>query len=89
MDSQDVFFGIVAQRSWRCFTIWTVQARLLGLESLLLCILHEGLESTGLVQEVDLDFWGQAGGFKGESEITLEIHRELVLSSDSFRIGIE
>jgi len=38
---------------------------------------------------VDLDFWWQVGGFKGEGEIALEILRELVLSSDSLGVGME
>jgi hypothetical protein len=84
-----VFFGIVAQSSWRGFIKCAVQTRLLGLESFLLCLLDDDFESTKLVIEVDLDFWGQVGGFKREREITLEILRELVLGSDSFGSGVE
>jgi len=47
------------------------------------------MRTSRLVQEVDLDIWGQAGSFKGEGEIALEILRELVLSSDGFWVGIE
>jgi len=89
MDAQNVFLRIVAQRSWRRFTVRAVQARLLRLGCSLLHLLDEDLESTRLIQEVDLDIWGQAGSFKGEGEIALEILRELVLSSDGFGAGIE
>ena len=84
-----MFLRIVAQRSWRRFAVGAVQARLLWLGCPLLHLLDEDLESTRLIQEVDLDIWGQAGSFKGEGEIALEILRELVLSSDGFGAGIE
>jgi len=66
MDAQNAFLRIVAQRSWRRFTVRAVQARLLRLGSSILHLLDEDFETTRLVQEVDLHIWGQAGSFKGE-----------------------
>jgi hypothetical protein len=89
MDSQDVFFGIVAQSPWRLFTVCPVQARLFGLEPFPLRFLDDGIESTVLIPEVEFDTLRQAGGFQGESEIAIEIIRELVLSGDRSGVGIE